>query len=91
VLLEENFVAVSGFGTFYVKHVSSQIKEDIIYPPHNIIEFTFSKDVEDFSFVSKLSQWEQIRIDEAQAKITEWIDLIGKGLEHNKNIFFFFF
>jgi len=87
-LLEENTVAISGLGTFFVKSVPSQIKEDIIYPPHNIVEFEFSKDVEGFSFVSKLSQWEQMRIDEAQAKISEWADIIEKGLEHNKSVFF---
>jgi nucleoid DNA-binding protein len=87
-LIEENPVAISGFGTFFVKHISSQIKEDIVYPPHNIVEFDFSKEVEDFSFVSKLSQWEQIRIDEAQTIISEWVDLIEKGLEENKSLFF---
>jgi hypothetical protein len=71
-----------------VKQIASQIREDIIYPPQNIIEFEFSKEVEDFRFVSKLSQWEQIRMDEAQAKISEWVDLIEKGLEHNKSVFF---
>jgi len=87
-LIEEKTAIVSGFGTFSVKHISSQIKEDIIYPPHNVIEFTFNREIEDFSFVSKLSQWEQIRIDEAHAKITEWVNLIENGLEHNKSVFF---
>jgi nucleoid DNA-binding protein len=87
-LVEDKSVAISGFGTFYVKNVSSQIREDIIYPPQNMVEFEFSKEVEDFSFVSKLSQWEQIRIDEAQDKISEWVSLIEKGLEHNKSVFF---
>jgi hypothetical protein len=44
--------------------------------------------VEGFDFVSKLSQWEQMRIDEAQAKITEWINLLDIGLNHNKSVFF---
>jgi len=87
-LIEDKTVAISGFGIFSVKHISSQIKDDIIYPPHNIIEFSFNRETEDFSFVSKLSQWEQIRIDEAHAKISEWICLIEKGLEHNKSVFF---
>jgi len=87
-LKEEKTATVSGFGTFSVKNIPSQIKEDIIYPPHNIIEFAFNKEIEDFSFISKLSQWEQIRIDEAHAKITEWVNLIENGLEHNKSVFF---
>ena len=87
-LIEEQAVAVSGFGMFSVQHISSQIKEDVIYPPQNIIEFVYNKDIEDFRFVNKLSQWEQIRIDEAHKKISEWADLIEKGLEHNKTVFF---
>jgi len=87
-LLEENSVAITGLGAFYVKKVPAQIKEEIVYPPQNIIEFEYSKDVEGFDFVSKLSKWEQIRIDEAQAEISKWLDLLEKGLEHNKSVFF---
>ncbi|MCL2290394.1 MAG: SPOR domain-containing protein [Bacteroidetes bacterium] len=87
-LLEENSVTITGLGTFYVKKIPAQIKEDVIYPPQNIIEFEYSKEVEGFDFVSKLSKWEQIRIDEAQAQISEWLDLLEKGLEHSKSVFF---
>jgi len=87
-LLEDNSIIISKFGTFYVKHISAQIKNDIVYPPHTIVEFDFSKEVEDFSFVNKLSQWEQIRIDEAQDRIFEWVNLIEKGLTHNPSVFF---
>ncbi|MCL1850314.1 MAG: hypothetical protein FWF70_02745 [Bacteroidetes bacterium] len=87
-LLEEESVVISGFGLFSVKHLTSQIREDIIYPPQNIIEFEFLKEIEDFSFVSKLSQWKQLRIDEAQSEISEWVNLIETGLEHNKSVFF---
>ena len=87
-LLEENTVTITGLGTFYVKNLPAQIKEDVVYPPQNVIELKYSKEVEGFDFVSKLSQWEQIRIDEAQAAIFEWLSLLEKGLEHNKTIFF---
>jgi len=87
-LVEENTVNISGFGTFVVKNISSQIKDEVIFPPQNIIVFEYSKEIEGFDFVSKLSQWEQIRIDEAQEQVSKWIDLIEKGLEHNKTIFF---
>ena len=87
-LLEENTVTITGLGTFYVKNLPAQIKEDVVYPPQNVIELKYSKEVEGFDFVSKLSQWEQIRIDEAQAAISEWLSLLEKGLEHNKTIFF---
>jgi|GEM_PF-1813569 len=87
-LLEENTVTITGLGTFYVKNLPAQIKEDVVYPPQNIIELKYSKEVEGFDFVSKFSQWEQIRIDEAQAAISEWLSLLEKGLEHNKTIFF---
>jgi len=87
-LLEENSVTMSGFGTFSIVKMSSHIKEDVIYPPKNIIEFEYSKEIEGFGFVSKLSQWKQIRIDEAQTEIQNWINLIEKGLEHNKSLFF---
>jgi len=87
-LLEENSVIITGLGTFYVKKVPAQVKEEIIFPPQNIIEFEYSKDAEGFDFVSKVSRWKQIRIDEAQSQISEWLDLLEKGLEHNKTIFF---
>jgi nucleoid DNA-binding protein len=87
-LLEENSVIITGLGTFYVKKLPSQVKEDIVYPPQNIIEFEYSNDIEGFDFVSKLSKWEQIRIDEAQAQVSEWLNLLEQGLEHNKSVFF---
>ena len=87
-LREEKSATISGFGVFSVKNVPSQIREDVIYPPQNIVEFEFSKEVEDFGFVNKFSQWEQIRINEAQEKISEWVALIEEGLLHNKSVFF---
>jgi len=87
-LLEENSVIINGLGTFSVKKLSSKINEDIIYPPQNIVEFEYSKNVEGFDFVSKLSKWEQIRMDEAQTQVSEWLNLLEKGLEHNKSLFF---
>jgi nucleoid DNA-binding protein len=87
-LLEESAVTITGLGTFSVKKLPSQIKEEVIFPPQNIIEFEYSKGVEGFNFVSKLSQWEQIRIDEAQIKVVEWLELLEKGLNDNKSIFF---
>jgi len=86
-LLEENSVAITGLGVFSVKKRSACIKDEVIYPPQNMITFECSKEVEGFDFVSKLSQWEQIRIDEAQTKISEWITLLENGLEHNKSVF----
>ena len=87
-LLEGNFVIITGLGTFSVKKLPSHIKDDIVYPPQNIIEFEYAKDIEGFDFVSKLSKWEQIRIDEAQVRISEWLSLLEQGLEHNKSLFF---
>jgi len=87
-LLGENSVTITGLGTFFVKKLPTHIKDDIIFPPQNIIEFEYSKEVEGFDFVSKLSKWEQIRIDEAQSQILEWLDLLETGLNHNKSIFF---
>ena len=87
-LLEENSVIITGLGTFSVKKLPSTIKDDIVYPPQNIIEFEYSKDIEGFDFVSKFSKWEQIRIDEAQTRISEWLNLLEQGLEHNKSLFF---
>ena len=87
-LLEENTVTITGFGTFYVINLPAQVKEDVVYPPQNMIEFEYSKEGEGFDFVKKLSQWEQIGLDEAQTEISEWISLLEKGLEHNKTIFF---
>jgi len=87
-LLEENSVTVTGLGTFYVKKLSAQIKDEVVYPPQNVIEFEYSKEVEGFDFVSKLSKWKQIRIDEAQAEVSKWLDLLEKGLEHSKSVFF---
>jgi len=87
-LLEENTVTITGFGTFCVKKLPAQIKEDIVFPPQNIIEFEYAEYAEDFDFISKLSKWEQIKIDEAQVEVSQWIDLLKKGLEHNPTIFF---
>jgi nucleoid DNA-binding protein len=87
-LLEENTVTITGLGTFAVKKLSAQIKDEVIFPPQNSIVFEYSKEVEGFDFVSKLSKWEQIRIDEAQTKILEWLHLLEKGLNDNKSIFF---
>ncbi|MDR2972640.1 MAG: SPOR domain-containing protein [Bacteroidales bacterium] len=87
-LIEQNSVTISGLGTFMVIKLPSQIKDDIVYPPQNIISFEFSKDVEGFDFVVTLSQWKQIRIDEAQTEIDNWICMIEKGLVHDKSVFF---
>jgi nucleoid DNA-binding protein len=87
-LLEENSVTITGFGTFSVKKLPAQIKDDIIFSPQNTVEFEYSESAEGFDFVSKLSKWEQIRIDEAQAETSKWLDLLEKGLEHNQTIFF---
>ena len=87
-LLENNSVTITGLGTFTVKHLSSQIKQEIVYPPQTIIEFDYSKDAVGFDFVNKLSEWKQIRINKAQEEIVQWIDLLEKGLEHNKTIYF---
>jgi len=87
-LLEENSVTISGFGTFSIKKNSAKIKDDIIFPPQNTIDFVEDKNIEGFDFVSKLSKWEQIRMDEAQTKTAEWVSLLENGLDHNKTIFF---
>lgn len=87
-LLEENAVSITGLGTFSVKKLPAQIRDEVIFPPQNIIEFEYSKEVEGFDFVSKLSKWEQIRMDEAQNKILEWLNLLESGLNQNKSIFF---
>jgi len=87
-LLEENTVTITGLGTFYVKKVPAQIKEEVIFPPQNMIEFENSKDAVGFDFISKISKWEQIRIDEAQSQVSEWIELLEKGLKYNKTVFF---
>ena len=87
-LLEEESVIISGFGTFSVQHNPSRIQDDIVFPPQVIVAFEYSKEADGFNFVSKLSQWKQIRIDEAQTEITEWVNLLEKGLESNKTVFF---
>ena len=87
-ILEENSVIITGFGKFFVKKLSSQIKEDVIYPPQNIIEFEHSKEIEGGDFVNKFSQWEQLNTDEAQSKVFEWFHLIEQGLVYNKSVFF---
>ena len=86
-LLEENSATIAGLGTFFVEKLSAQIKDDVVYPPQNKVLFEHSKDAESFDFVSKLSKWNQIRMDEAQTEICEWISLIENGVEHNKSIF----
>jgi len=87
-LLENNSVVITGLGNFFVTHIPSQIKEDIIFPPRNLIEFEHSKDMLGFDFVNKISEWNQIRIDEAQNELNKWVELIENGLEHNKRLFF---
>jgi len=87
-LLEEKSVIISGFGTFFVQSNPSRIQDDIVFPPQVIVAFEYFKEADGFNFVSKLSQWKQIRIDEAQTEITEWVNLLEKGLESNKTVFF---
>ena len=86
-LLEENSVNIAELGTFFVEKLPAQIKEDVVYPPQNRILFEHAKDVEGFDFVNKLSQWNQIRMDVAQILISEWVNLIEDGVEHNKSVF----
>ena len=86
-LLEENSVVISGLGTFFVEKLPAQIKDDVVYPPQNMVLFEHSKDVEDFDFANKLSEWNQIRIDVAQILISEWSSLIENGVEQNKSVF----
>ena len=86
-LLEENSATIAGLGTFLIEKLPAQVKEDVVYPPQNMILFEHSKDVEGFDFVTKLSQWNQIRMDVAQILISEWISLIENGVEHNKSVF----
>ncbi|MDR0205678.1 MAG: SPOR domain-containing protein [Bacteroidales bacterium] len=90
-LLEEKSVIISGFGAFSVHYHPSRIKDDIVFPPQNIVEFDYSKEADGFNFVSKLSQWKQIRIDEAQTEIMEWVNLLEKGVENNKTVFYYDF
>jgi len=87
-LLEENTVSINGLGTFCVKKLPAQMKDDIVYPPQNIIEFEYAKEVAGFDFITKLSKWEQIRMDKALDEISKWIALLEEGLEHNKSIFY---
>jgi len=87
-LLENNSVTITGLGNFFVTHVPSHIKEDIVFPPRNLIEFEYSKEIIGFDFVNKISEWNQIRIDEAQNELNQWVELIENGLEHNKTLFF---
>ena len=87
-LLEDNSVTITGLGTFHVKKLSAHVKDDVVFPPQNIIELEYSKYAIGYDFGNKFSRWEQITLDEAQAKIAEWVDLIEKGLEYNKNLFF---
>ena len=86
-LLEEHSVTIAGLGTLFVEKLPAHIKDDVVYPPQNMILFEHSKDVEGFDFVKKLSQWEQMRMDVAQILISEWISLIENGVEQNKSIF----
>ena len=87
-LLENNSVSVTGLGNFSVVHIPSHIKEDIVFPPRNLIEFEHSKEIIGFDFVNKISEWNQIRMDEAQNELNQWVELIENGLEHNKTLFF---
>jgi nucleoid DNA-binding protein len=87
-LLEEESVIISGFGTFSVQNNPSRIQDDIVFPPQTIVAFEYSKGADGFSFVNKLSQWKQIRIDKAQTEIMEWVNLLEKGLENNKTVFY---
>jgi len=87
-LTEEESVTITEFGTFSVKKNPAQIKDNVVFPPHNSIEFEYSKNVEGFDFVSKLSKWEQIRIDEAQTEVSKWVKMLENGLEHNPTIFY---
>jgi len=86
-LLEENSATIAGLGTFFVEKQPAQVKDDVVLPPQNMILFRYSKDDEGFDFVTKLSKWKQIRMDAAQAEISEWINLIENGVEHNKSVF----
>jgi len=87
-LLEDNTVSINGLGTFCVKKLPAQMKDNIIFPPQNIIEFEYAKEVAGFDFITKLSKWEQIRMDEAQDEVSKWIAQLEGGLEHNKSIFY---
>jgi len=87
-LVENNSVIVTGLGTFYVKKVPAQLIEDIAYPPHNIIELEYSKDIVGFAFVGKISEWNKITIDAAQEEIAKWTEMIEQGVENNKTVFF---
>ena len=87
-LLENNSVAITGLGNFFVTHIPSHIKEDIVFPPRNLIEFEYSKEMTGFDFVNKISEWNQIRMDEAQTELNQWVELIENGLEYNKTLFF---
>jgi nucleoid DNA-binding protein len=85
-LVEENSVTITGFGTFSIKKLPAQIKDEIIFPPQHIITFEYAENDEGFDFVSKFSKWKQIRIDEAQDEISKWIEYIVKGVERNQTI-----
>lgn len=87
-LLANNTVTISGLGTFSLECSPSYILNDKVYPPQKIVLFDFDKDADGFDFVSKLSQWHQIRIDEAADLIGKWVQTLEKSVANNKSVAF---
>jgi len=84
----DNELTINKLGKFTKKHVASKLDGDQILPPKVILEFEYIDDVNGFSFVDKISQWESLRLLDADDQVSKWVKELKNAIQNNKSVSF---
>ncbi len=84
----DNELTINKLGKFTKKHIASQLEGGQIFPPKVILEFEYNEDINGFSFVDKISQWESLRLLDADDQVTKWVKELKNAIQNNKSVSF---
>jgi hypothetical protein len=84
----DNELTINKLGKFIKKTIPSKLEDNQILPPKVILEFEFIDDVNGFIFVDKISQWESIRLLDADDQVTYWVKDLKNAIQNNKSVSF---
>lgn len=86
VLSTNEEVCLNKLGTFRSIRKEASLKGNQIFPPENIIVFEEDQEINGFFFVTRISQWEQISILDANEKTKQWVNELLLAIEHNESV-----
>jgi hypothetical protein len=84
----DNELTINKLGKFSKKYVASKLEGDQLLPPKVILEFEYIDDVNGFSFVDKISQWESLRLLDADDQVSKWVKELKNAIQNNKSVSF---